>query len=99
MAQTVKNLPAMWEIRVQSRLVRSPGEGKGYPLQNSCWRIPWTEEPGGLQFLGCKESDRLSGYPFPFKDSESDLYDATMMDIHHYPFVQTHGIHSTKSEP
>ena len=21
------------------------------------WRIPWTEEPGGLQALGCKESD------------------------------------------
>ena len=21
------------------------------------WTIPWTEEPGGLQFVGCKESD------------------------------------------
>ena len=21
------------------------------------WRIPWTEEPGGLQFIGLKESD------------------------------------------
>ena len=21
------------------------------------WRIPWTEEPGGPQSLGCKESD------------------------------------------
>ena len=21
------------------------------------WRIPWTEEPGGLRSLGCKESD------------------------------------------
>ena len=21
------------------------------------WRIPWTEEPGGLRFQGCKESD------------------------------------------
>ena len=21
------------------------------------WRIPWTEEPGGLQSWGCKESD------------------------------------------
>ena len=26
---------------------RSPGEGNGYPLQYSCWQIPWTEEPGG----------------------------------------------------
>ena len=23
-------------------LGRSPGEGKGYPLQYSAWRIPWT---------------------------------------------------------
>ena len=27
---------------------RSPGEGNGYPLQYSSWRIPWTEEPGRL---------------------------------------------------
>ena len=31
---------------------RSPGEGNGNPLQYSCWRIPWTEEPGGLQSVG-----------------------------------------------
>ena len=24
------------------------GEENGYPLQYSCWEIPWTEEPGGL---------------------------------------------------
>ena len=27
---------------------RSPREGNGYPLQYSCWRMPWTEEPGRL---------------------------------------------------
>ena len=31
---------------------RSPGEGNGYPLQYLAWRIPWTEEPGGLQSMG-----------------------------------------------
>ena len=31
---------------------RSPGEGNGNPLQYSCWEIPWTEEPGGLQSMG-----------------------------------------------
>ena len=32
---------------------RSPGEGNDNPLQYSCLeRIPWTEEPGGLQSLG-----------------------------------------------
>ena len=25
---------------------RSPGEEHGYPLQYSCWRIPWTQDPG-----------------------------------------------------
>ena len=30
----------------------SPGEGNGNPLQYSCLRIPWREEPGGLQCMG-----------------------------------------------
>ena len=33
-------------------LGRSPGEAEGNPLQCSSWRIPWTEEPGGLQSMG-----------------------------------------------
>ena len=37
-------------------LGRSPGEGKGSIFQYSClensWRLPWTEEPGGLQSMG-----------------------------------------------
>ena len=35
---------------------RSPGEGKDYPLQYFAWRIPWTEEPGGLQSMGVAKS-------------------------------------------
>ena len=31
---------------------RSPGEGHGYPPVILAWRIPWTEEPGGLQSMG-----------------------------------------------
>ena len=34
---------------------RSPGEGGGSPTTHSsvlAWRIPWTEEPGGLQSMG-----------------------------------------------
>ena len=31
---------------------RFPGEGNGNPLYFLAWRIPWTEEPGGLQFIG-----------------------------------------------
>ena len=29
------------------------------------WRIPWTEEPGGLQSMGCKESSYLATKPPP----------------------------------
>ena len=44
-AQTVRNLPTMQEIPVQSLgQGRSPGGGHGYPFQCS-QRIPRTEEP------------------------------------------------------
>ena len=33
-------------------LERPPGEGNGNPLQYFAWEIPWTEEPGRLQFMG-----------------------------------------------
>jgi len=33
-------------------LGRSPEEGNGNPLQYSCLKIPWTEEPGGLYSTG-----------------------------------------------
>ena len=34
----------------------SLGVGNGNPLQCSCWKIPWTEESGGLQSM---ESQRV----------------------------------------
>ena len=56
-AQTVKFLPAMQEIRVQSL-------GREDPLEKEMathsrilvWRIPWAEEPGGLQSRGVAKS-------------------------------------------
>jgi len=53
MVQTVKNLPAMLETRVQSLGQEDPLE-KGMATHSSIlvWRIPWTEEPGGLQSMG-----------------------------------------------
>ena len=49
----VKNLPASaGDIGSIPGLGRLLGEGNGYPLQYSCWEIPWTEEPGGLQPMG-----------------------------------------------
>ena len=53
MAQMVKNLPAMQETQVQSLSGEDTLE-KGMATHSSilAWRIPWTEEPGGLQSLG-----------------------------------------------
>ena len=49
MAQTEKNLPAMQETQVQSLGRKDPLE-KEMATHSSVlvWRIPWTEEPGGL---------------------------------------------------
>ena len=48
-AQMVKNLPVMQETQAQSLGWEDPLE-KGMATQSSilAWRIPWTEEPGGL---------------------------------------------------
>ena len=53
MAQTVENPPAVWETWVQSMGQEDPLE-KGMANHSSIltWRIPRTEEPGGLQSMG-----------------------------------------------
>ena len=52
-AQMVENSPAVQETRVQSLGQEDPLE-KGMETHSSIltWRIPWTEEPGGLQSMG-----------------------------------------------
>ena len=40
------------DVSSMSRSGRSPGGGHGNPLQYLAWRIPWTEEPDGLQSIG-----------------------------------------------
>jgi len=49
----VKNLPALWETWVQFMSQEDPLE-KELATHSSilAWRIPWTEEPGGLQSMG-----------------------------------------------
>ena len=48
-AQIVKNLPAVQETQVQSLGWEDP-QAKGMTPHSNilAWRIPWTEEPGGL---------------------------------------------------
>ena len=51
--QMVMNLPTMWETWVQSLGQEDPLE-KEVATHSSilAWRIPWTEKPGGVQFMG-----------------------------------------------
>ena len=57
MAQMAENLPAMQETWVQSLGQEDPLE-KGMTTHSSilAWRIPWTEEPGGLPSMGSQKS-------------------------------------------
>ena len=53
MAQTVQNLPTVQETRVQSLGVEDPlDEEMATHSSILAWRIPWTEESGGLQSMG-----------------------------------------------
>ena len=58
MAQWVKNLPAMQEMQVRSLSQEDPLEQEmASPSSILAWKMLWTEEPGGLQSQGHKESD------------------------------------------
>ena len=52
-AQIVKHLPAMWEAWVQSLGQEDPLEKEMATHSSTlAWKIPWTEEPGRLQYMG-----------------------------------------------
>ena len=61
MAQVVKNLHA--NEGDTGNVVLIPGLGRSLEKEMAthfstlAWRIPWTEEPGGLQFMGYKRLD------------------------------------------
>ena len=52
-AQVIKHLPTMWETRVQSLGWEDPLEKEMATHSSTlAWKIPWTEECGGLQCMG-----------------------------------------------
>ena len=61
----VKNLPALWELQdmwVQSLCWDDPlEEGMVSHSSSLALRIPWIEEHGRLQTMGCKELDTTEG--------------------------------------
>ena len=70
MAQTVKNLPASQENWGQSLCWEDPPE-TGMATHSSilAWRIPWTEEPGGLQSVGLQRV----GHDWATKHKHTDV--------------------------
>ena len=66
MGQRLKHLPAMREAWVRSLHWKDPLEKEMAIHSNIlAWKIPWTEEPGGLQSMGLQESDTLVTKPPP----------------------------------
>ena len=56
-AQRLKHLPAMWETSVRSLSWEDPLEKKIATHSSIlAWRIPWTEDPGGLQSMGSQKT-------------------------------------------
>ena len=58
MVQSVKNPPAILEVRVQSLDLEEPLQKEKATHSNVLsWEIPLTEEPGGLPTMGSQELD------------------------------------------
>ena len=75
-AQMIKNLPTMWETQVWTLHGEDPLE-KGMATHSSilAWRIPRTEEPGGLQSMGLQrvKHDWATNTFFHFSPKEQFL--------------------------
>ena len=85
-AQIVKNLPAMQEFWVQS-LGREDPLGKEMATHSSIltWRIPWTEEPDGLQSIGLQRVRHdLETKPAPLPLS---LFVPVCYTLHYFLFI------------
>ena len=62
-AQRVKSLPAMRETWVRSPSGEDPLEKEmATHFSTLAWKIPWTEEPDGLQSMGSQSQTRLSDF-------------------------------------
>ena len=66
-AQTVKRLPAMWEIWIQSLGQEDPLEKEMATHSSTlAWKIPWMEEPGRATVHRVAESDMTKRLHFHF---------------------------------
>ena len=78
MAPAFKNLPAMQETRVQFLGREDPLEKEmAIHASTIAWKIPWTEEPGGLQSMGSRVGQDLVTKPphLPLSTGEAQCVD------------------------
>ena len=78
-AQTVKNLLAVWEARVRS-LGEEDSLEKEMAAHSSilAWKIPWIEEPDGLQSAGWQRANIFTLVPVNSVWTEMALYERTL---------------------
>ena len=89
MAQTERRLSTMWETWVRSLGQEDPLEKEmATHTSTIAWKIPWTEEPGRLQFMGSQSQTRLSDFTFTF----TDLGSSSLSVIIFLPFHTVHGV-------
>ena len=81
-AQLIKNLPAIQETWVQSLGWEDPLE-EGWQLTPVFLpgESPWAEEPGGLQSMGCKESDTTEHVTLPWYNTIKNHFDGRRVAI------------------
>ena len=80
-AQMVKNLPAVWETQFDPWVGKIPWTTHSSIL---AWKIPWAEEPGGLQSMGSQKSQTWLRDFFHFQVRENRLQKQCTVRI---PFI------------
>ena len=75
LSNLLKNLPAVQETQVRLLSQEDPLE-KEMATHSSilAWKTPWTEKPGGLQSMGCKELDLATQQQQEMHKSSKDFY-------------------------
>ena len=95
----VKNLPAMQETRVQS-LGREEALETGMATHSSilAWRSPWTEKPGGLQFVGLQRDTTeqlIHTHTQRHNDTPTHTHTVTHPHTHRHPHPHPHRVKET----
>ena len=76
----VKYLPAMWETRIRFLGREDPLE-KEMAIHSSTltWKIPWMEEPGGLQSMASQRVGQDGNFTFIFIFFEWDAIEVIFL--------------------